>query len=333
MDSNEALVQAASAAIGGVVSTVVLFPLDVIKTKMQAQRTSEEGSSPNSMDTFWSLWRSGGVPALFSGVVPGAVQSGIEKSIYFFAYSLLKESYFRFCGVFGTGGNLLVGYVSDWIHLPVSLPIDRVVKRIQTQHDQKKSAMAIINDIHAEQGWTGFYKGVWAYVVLCGRPAIQFTVYEQLRALLLAAKSAANISRIGTPQGARVVHALSSWEAFFLGALSRAIATLVVYPFIRAKVMAQAALKASAVGINTESRGSGHGQLSTELPVKPLSVFASVQALHSTEGVAGLYRGVKPELLRGVLSAAVMLMIKEKTYMFNKRLLSSSSSRPIPTSA
>jgi adenine nucleotide transporter 17 len=83
--------------------------------------------------------------------------------------------------------------------------------------------------------------------------------------------------------------------------MARAIATFFVYPFIRAKVMAQAA--------STEPRSK--------------SISGSLKGILATEGVAGLYRGVKPELFRGMLSAAIMLMIKERAFSFSKRLIES----------
>jgi hypothetical protein len=121
----EELIQAVSASAGGMASTLLLFPLDVIKTKMQASRralveeqddkTSSTTTSGNDFDnssgttatksTLNSSSSSGSSSALavacelsaggsirpfFSGVGPGLVQSGIEKGIYFYAYTFLK---------------------------------------------------------------------------------------------------------------------------------------------------------------------------------------------------------------------------------------------------
>ena len=40
-------------------------------------------------------------------------------------------------------------------------------------------------------------------------------------------------------------------------------------------------------------------------------------------GLPGVYRGVAPELIRGMLSAAAMLMIKERVHGFSQRIISS----------
>jgi hypothetical protein len=71
---SEAAAQALSAALGGVASTVLLFPLDTIKTRIQASKTTATYA-----ETVKSIVANGGFKALFTGVAPGAFQSGLEK--------------------------------------------------------------------------------------------------------------------------------------------------------------------------------------------------------------------------------------------------------------
>jgi hypothetical protein len=51
------------------------------------------------------------------------------------------------------------------------------------------------------------------------------------------------------------------------------------------------------------------------------SISGTLHRLVQEEGWGALYRGISPELFRGVLSAAIMLAFKEKIFAFNKRLL------------
>jgi hypothetical protein len=103
---SEELIQAVSASAGGMASTLLLFPLDVIKTKMQAsRRAAAEGhgkdgddissscnisASSSALDVAGELLKRSGVRPFFNGVGPGLVQSGIEKGVYFYAYTFLK---------------------------------------------------------------------------------------------------------------------------------------------------------------------------------------------------------------------------------------------------
>jgi len=49
-------------------------------------------------------------------------------------------------------------------------------------------------------------------------------------------------------------------------------------------------------------------------------VLSTLQKTIKNDGPGALFRGIGPELTRGVLSAALMLMIKEQIYGVNKRI-------------
>ena len=357
--------EAVSASSGGIAATVSLFPLDTIKTRMQARKASGSSDGGGVADTVLGIMEDGGPMAFFAGVTPGAVQSAIEKFVYFYAYTIFKAAWKDATGeATGTISNLAIGYISEWCHLPITLPLERVVKTIQTtRKDQQKAGaaaegsagdrgngsagaprasspgvLATVETIRREQGFAGFYRGVVAYIVLCLRPAIQYTIFERLRQVLLRRQKGRG--------------ALSAAEAFVLGAIARAVATLVVYPYIRAKVMAQAAAKAApkkkhpsppsptdapaapgsragaatpgAAGSATAARGTAQGAganaTNSDDTARPPTMTESINAVWQSEGIAGVYRGIKPELFRGMLSAAVMLMVKERIYVVNRRI-------------
>ncbi|TFJ85341.1 hypothetical protein NSK_003389 [Nannochloropsis salina CCMP1776] len=359
MASPEVLAEALSAAEGGAISTAVLYPLEVIKTVIQASKTKEqkqsrqatttaatedeqtssaegernvaaaaaavaasaadplsgepapeegdEGSDEDSsvlttQDVAKEIYRRAGLGGFFGGVQYSSLQSSLEKSIYFYAYSTMKGVVKVLNGGrFGVRENLLVGYLSEVVHLPVTVPIEVVVTRIITSQGRLKSWTEAAKEVLKEGGPSGLYKGIPAYGVLCLKPAIQYTLFEQLRRGILSLLS----RRRGVP-----VRALSAWQAFLLGALSRALATLIIFPWIRVRKM----LMAQGKGVREGEEGGREGG-------KEATVLFTLQKTLRDEGVPGLYRGMAPELTRGVLSAALMLMIKERLYDFNKRML------------
>ena len=117
------------------------------------------------------------------------------------------------------------------------------------------------------------YKGIQAYTVLCLKPALQYTVFEQVKAAVV----------VNRPNGR-----LMAAEAFVLGMVARTISTICIFPYIRAKVMLQTSSKAN----------SSIPQMLTEM--------------YQKEGLASWFQGLGPELTRGVLSSALMLMIKDQ---------------------
>mmetsp|Transcript_75731 Transcript_75731/g.215678 ORF Transcript_75731/g.215678 Transcript_75731/m.215678 type:complete len:99 (-) Transcript_75731:2946-3242(-) len=51
------------------------------------------------------------------------------------------------------------------------------------------------------------------------------------------------------------------------------------------------------------------------------TVWGTLKPMLEEGDVGNLYRGVGPELFRGMLSSAVMLMVKERIYLVNRRLI------------
>lgn len=166
----------------------------------------------------------------------------------------------------------------------MTLPIDCVTTAIQTD-DKNRGAFVLLGTILSEKGIGGFYKGIQAYTVLCLKPAIQYTVYEQVKKIVLAAR------RVNSNSRQLMDESLSAAEAFFLGMFARIVATMLTYPYLRAKVMLQ----------------STYG----DAKVKPTIPQMIAEQL-SSGGVWGLYQGIGPELTRGVFSAALMMMVKER---------------------
>lgn len=137
-------------------------------------------------------------------------------------------------------------------------------------------------------------------MVLCLKPAIQYTVYEQVKQIVIAAR------RLNTDGKAVVDDSLSAAEAFFLGMFARIVATMLTYPYLRAKVLLQ----------------STYGNAK----VKPTIPQMIAEQL-SKGGVWGLYQGIGPELTRGVFSAALMMMVKERIGVIVRALVDGQDSQ------
>ena len=305
--SDDIATEVLSASIAGIISSSTLYPLEMIKTRMQAsaaaapkkkeKSTKESGSVPASPESTGStsnssaalttpaaptarttaadIYAEGGVFGFWKQFHYSAAQSALEKGLYFCAYTALKSGYKSATNAtsINAGASIALGCVAEWAHLPVTLPFDVLTTQIATDKTDR-SAFMILQAVLSEKGVGGMYKGVSAFVVLCLKPAIQYTAFDSIKGLILASKR----------KGERSLTAL---EAFVAGMVARTVATLIVYPYTRAKVMIQC-------GGGTDS-----------IPVM-------LKGIWDDEGLGGIYQGIGPELTRGVLSAALMLMVKEK---------------------
>jgi len=283
-----------SASLGGAVSATVLYPLEVLKTKMQAEtkkdkvndedtENSENDPSEFAMIEYAQyLYKNHGMGVFFAGVETSAFQSATEKALYFFAYTIMKNAYKAVAHTKELSAltTLALGYLAEWAHLPVTLPLDCWTTKIQTDASGKDPIQLLLLML-SEKGIAGMYKGVQAYVVLCFKPALQYTVFERVKAALVAN---------------RRNKTLSASESFLLGMVARTISTVLIFPYLRAKVVLQ----------------TSDSPTTTSIP-------DMLRAMYTKGGLASWFQGLGPELTRGVLSSALMLMIKEQlsTVVYN----------------
>lgn len=344
-----------AASLGGAFSASALYPLEVLKTKMQAdskqtcdnadqtapckndneERKEESGhdtadtngastvqkrllpdkkKSTTMIDYARDMYAQNGLVPFYAGIETSAFQSAVEKALYYFAYTAMKNVYSFFAGSekhMGTTVNLILGCFAEWAHLPITLPLDCWTTQIQTGDNGNKKPLAILMSMLSEgDGIRGMYKGIQAYYVLCLKPAIQNTVFEQIRRILLIRKKLLNRSKQGQSSSYSSLNedTLTASEAFILGMVARTIATVVVFPYLRAKVMLQSQKK-------NDSGGDGASN------VDPPNIPAMILKMYSNGGLGECFQGIGPELTRGVFSAALMLMCKEKiSYVVHKAL-------------
>lgn len=74
-------------------------------------------------------------------------------------------------------------------------------------------------------------------------------------------------------------------QAFVLGAIARSVATLLLFPYIRAKVLVQTKKKQAVAGQTTSQDG----------------IVSTLQRVYKEEGALSLYRGLGPELTKARL--------------------------------
>ena len=368
MPNESILAEVVAASVGGAFSASALYPLEVLKTKMQAtskddgndndnDETSKEASSnasesegeegsegslevinkpstcsdgastdpssssstsastststtsstqPTSALSYATdLYQKQGIAPFYAGIETSAFQSATEKALYFFAYTGFKNVYTFFAGnkQMGTAVNLLLGCMAEWAHLPITLPIDCLTTQIQTGNNGNRGPMAILMTMLREgDGIRGMYKGIQAYTILCLKPAIQYTVFEQVKSAMLIRKRLA-IGNQSNATARREAETLTAMEAFLLGMVARTIATIATYPYLRAKVVMQ-------------SQKVSEGDTNQ----KP-NITSMIGKMYMSGGLQECFQGLGPELTRGVFSTALMMMMKEKIAFVVKNAL------------
>lgn len=288
----ESISEATSGAIGSLLSTTILYPLDTCKTKYQAEvRAHGQRRYRNLSDVFWEAISSGQVLSLYQGLGTKNLQSFIAQFVYFYGYSYFKRIYLEKSGFksIGTKANLVIAAAAGACTAVMTQPLDAASSKMQTSDFGKSKGLW---KTLTEGSFTDAFDGLSISLLLTSNPSIQFTVFDQLKQRLLKKKQ----DEAGNGSSAVV---LSAFTAFLLGAISKSVATVLTYPAIRCKVMIQA--------VDSDENGSIRGR-----PKSRKTISGIMYAIWRREGVFGFFKGLEAQILKTVLSSALLLMIKEK---------------------
>ncbi|KAL2468550.1 Peroxisomal adenine nucleotide carrier 1 [Forsythia ovata] len=288
----ESIAEATSGAIGAVVSSTMLYPLDTCKAKYQAEiRAHGHHKYRNLSDVLWEALSSHQFLSLYQGLGTKNLQSFFAQFVYFYGYSYFKRLYLERTGSksIGTKANLILAAAAGACTAVITQPLDTASSRMQTTAFGKSKGLW---ETLTEGSWSDAYDGLGISLLLTSNPAIQYTVFDQLKVRHLKQKQ----NKMETGSSPEV---LSAFSAFVLGALSKSIATILTYPAIRCKVMIQAA--------------DTNEDMDKKAKRKSRKTVSSVlRAIWKREGVLGFFKGLHAQILKTVLSSALLLMIKEK---------------------
>ncbi|XP_027937361.1 peroxisomal adenine nucleotide carrier 1-like [Vigna unguiculata] len=289
----ESLSEATSGAIGSLVSTTVLYPLDTCKTKYQAEvQAQHQRKYKRISDVLWEAIATRQVLSLYQGLGTKNVQSFISSFIYFYGYSYFRKLYLKRSGnrSIGTAANLVVATAAGVFTIVITQPLDTASSRMQTSEFGKSKGFW---KTLSEGTWSEAYDGLAISILLTTNPSIQYTAYDQLKERILKSKIS---NRTGTKSSPE---ALSAFSAFMLGAVSKCAATCLTYPAIRCKVMIQAAESDDDKSTEAERKAQR-------------TISGALYTIWKREGVLGFFKGLQAQILKTVLSSALLLMVKEK---------------------
>jgi hypothetical protein len=197
--------------LAGSFATALLFPVDTIKTLRQSSnpKTALKGISLLRVLSTTSMGK------LYSGLLPATAGSFLSSSIYFGSYETAKRVLFSSCVpllsrpsihmLAAASGNLASSFLF--------VPKDVLKQRLQMVGSSKISALPqIIRQVFKTHGLKGFYPS-YRVTLLRNIPSavLRFTVYEELRLLVLRARfSDPRLTAVGYLVAGSLASSLSS---------------------------------------------------------------------------------------------------------------------------
>lgn len=174
---------------GGVTSTLILHPLDVIKLRF-AVNTGRLESTPKYTgiaNAFVTIYKQEGFRGLYRGVTPNVIGAGASWGFYFFFYNNLKNwsQDGNIDKILSAQQHLLCATTSGFVTLLITNPIWVVKTRLCLQYgctnQQYRSMSDCFKQIYRTDGFKGYYKGLIPGIFGVSHGAVQFVVYEEMK--------------------------------------------------------------------------------------------------------------------------------------------------------
>jgi len=173
-------------SIAGATGATAVYPIDLVKTRMQNQRTGSyigELMYRNSFDCFKKVIRHEGVTGLYRGLVPQLMGVAPEKAIKLTVNDLVRDQIRDSkTGQIHIVGEVLAGGCAGASQVMFTNPLEIVKIRLQVAGEiasgERISAINVVRDL----GFFGLYKGARA-CLLRDIPfsAIYFPAYAHLK--------------------------------------------------------------------------------------------------------------------------------------------------------
>lgn len=179
-------------ACAGVSSTLLTYPLELVKTRLTIQRGVYNGL----LDAFVKILKEGGPGELYRGLTPSVIGVIPYAATNYFAYDTLRKAYRRIFKEEKIGNieTLLIGSAAGAISSTATFPLE--VARKHMQVGAVSGRVVYKNVIHAlvsileQEGIQGMYKGLGpSCMKLVPAAGISFMCYEACKRILIEAEN------------------------------------------------------------------------------------------------------------------------------------------------
>ncbi|WFC98947.1 hypothetical protein MYAM1_001680 [Malassezia yamatoensis] len=282
----------------------VVYPLDTVKTHIQADKLADQKAHRDHIKKQYGIFQTlmmivkskEGPTALYRGFTANMVNAFVQQFAYFYWYTLVRTLYIKrvlrsveVSPALNTATELMLGAVSAALSQFFTTPVGVIATRQQiggnANQEHGESMLGHAKEIYKQDGFGGFWRGLRPSLVLCVNPAITYGVFERLKTVILAASDGK----------------MTPGKSFLVGALSKALATVVTFPYILSKIRLQA-------------QNSPHS-----------SAFEVLGQIFHERGIAGWYQGMPAQITKAVLSQALLFYFRDYFEILTRKILALSN--------
>ncbi|NXV71865.1 S2539 protein, partial [Atlantisia rogersi] len=320
------LQQMLASGTGAILTSLFVTPLDVVKIRLQAQRTPfSKGNPPlgreggkcflycnglmdhlyvcqngnsctpwykaptcftGTLDAFVKITRYEGIRSLWSGLPPTLVMAVPATVIYFTTYDQLRDHLQARTGSRGPHIPLLAGALARLGAVTVISPLELIRTKMQSRQLSYRELGVCIQSAVAQDGWLSLWRG-WGPTVLRDVPFSALYWFNY------------ELVREWLCGQAKLDEATFT-ISFTSGAISGTVAAVLTLPFDVVKTQRQIEL--------------GDSEVRPAAASKPSSTWLLMRRIHAESGTRGLFAGFLPRVIKVAPACAIMI----STYEFGK---------------
>ncbi|KAI5890095.1 mitochondrial carrier [Schizophyllum commune H4-8] len=256
------IVQAVSGAIGSASANALVYPLDLITSRIQLEKSPRR---QNPIHILRDIVDHHGLSALYTGLSPDTIATLLSNFFYYYFYSFFRSLVLRKQGSSGKKvkpalsivQELALGLIAGAASRAISTPLNIVTLRMQNARDEDQSDTSsdessdvssdaedngsasslsgVVKDIYEREGLVGFWRGFKTTLLLCLNPSLTLAVYQLCMRVILLPQT----RRLRSAGKTAIINP-SPGQAFIGGAVASSIASTILYPLILAKIRVQA---------------------------------------------------------------------------------------------
>ncbi|XP_054799316.1 mitochondrial succinate-fumarate transporter 1 [Prosopis cineraria] len=288
--------KAVSGSLGGVMEACCLQPIDVIKTRLQLDRS---GNYRGIVHCGTTVARTEGVRALWKGLTPFATHLTLKYALRMGSNALFQTAFKDSkTGKISSQGRLLSGFGAGVLEaLAIVTPFEVVKIRLQQQRGLSPDLLKYKGPVHCarmiikEEGFFGLWAGAAPTVMRNGTN----------QAAMFTAKYTFDILLWKKHEGDGKV--LQPWQSMISGFLAGTAGPICTGPFdvVKTRLMAQ-------------SRAGGE--------VKYKGMIHAIRTIYAEEGLRALWKGLLPRLMRIPPGQAIVWAVADQIIgLYERRYL------------
>ncbi|EDO14764.1 hypothetical protein Kpol_312p2 [Vanderwaltozyma polyspora DSM 70294] len=317
---SETQITAMSGALAGFVSGVIVCPLDVAKTRLQAQGLQSRGENKyyrGLYGTLSTIVRDEGPKGLYKGLVPILMGYLPTWMIYFSVYEFCKTSYPQIFHKSDFVSHSCSAITAGAISTIITNPIWVIKTRLMLQTDITKNSthykgtFDAFKKIYTQEGVKALYSGLVPSFIGLFHVAIHFPVFEKLKVMFnykTITNTDTNLDFINgnnkNHQLHRIEYSINLNRLILASCISKMIASVITYPheILRTRM-----------------------QLKSDLPSSVQhKIIPLIKKTYAQEGFKGFYSGFSANLIRTVPASAITLV----SFEYVRNLLSNLGEEP-----